>query len=107
VSNVLGAIAKDGDASLAYLSNDGTLRTFLERWANDLDGDIGRNAAQVLEAAPVHPRAPTSTSKRSPSRRTSARSATGSTTRRSPTPLQRASTKSPASRRRASTTTTS
>jgi hypothetical protein len=51
VANVLGAVAKDPDASLDYLGDATTLRAFLERWANDLDGDGGRNAAAVLQAA--------------------------------------------------------
>lgn len=55
VANILGAIAKDADAALTYLGREGTLHTFLERWANDLDGDLGRNAAHLLERALTHP----------------------------------------------------
>lgn len=56
VANILGAMARNPDASRIYLSNDRRLRTFLERWANDLDGDGGQNAARVLETAVTHPR---------------------------------------------------
>lgn len=56
VANVLGAIAKDEDASYAHLARTGVMRTFLERWANDLDGDLGRNASRVLERALTHER---------------------------------------------------
>lgn len=56
VANVLGAIARNPDASLRFVQAEEwtphtNLELLLERWSADLDGDGGRAAAEVVRQA--------------------------------------------------------
>jgi hypothetical protein len=60
VANVLGALSRNQEAATRWLEEpfpdgDTNLQLLIARYANDLDGDGGRNAAAVLATALGHP----------------------------------------------------